>query len=278
MKLIGLSTGTDNQDYVGEVVGDQVRILASKDQFWSAPFDFTSKTPSSDNIHTAVDRAQVAEIPIVPPSARVLCIGLNYYAHAAEGGFAPPEHPTIFGRWTASLSTDNGPVPVPAREAGLDWEGEIAAYVGHTLRQASSEQAHEAILGYSTFNDLTARRAQKLTSQWTLGKNADRSGRMGPLVTADEAGDLRQGLRLQTRVNGAVVQDVCTSQMIFDVASLLAMISQTLTLHPGDVIATGTPEGVGYVRTPPWLLTDGDIVEVEVETLGVLRTAIGSGL
>jgi 2-keto-4-pentenoate hydratase/2-oxohepta-3-ene-1,7-dioic acid hydratase in catechol pathway len=155
--------------------------------------------------------------------------------------------------------------------AGLDWEGEVAAYVGDQLRDADSDTARTAVLGYSTFNDLTARKAQKLSAQWTLGKNGDRTGPMGPIVTADEVGDLREGLRLQTRVNGTVVQEAGTSDMIFELGEVLSLISHVFTLHPGVVIATGTPEGVGYVRTPPWLLGPGD---VEVERLGVLRTPV----
>ncbi|NKZ10837.1 fumarylacetoacetate hydrolase family protein [Mycolicibacterium septicum DSM 44393] len=208
-------------------------------------------------------------------SARVLCVGLNYRAHASEGGFVVPQQPTLFGRFTASLSVAGVAAPIPANEPGLDWEGEIAAYVGARLVDADAETARRAVLGYSTFLDLTARTAQKLSSQWTLGKNGDRSGPLGPLVTADEVGDLRDGLRLQTRVNGITVQDANTQDMIFEVGELLSLISRTLTLHPGDVIATGTPEGVGYVRNPPWFLVDGDVVEVEVDKLGVLRTPIG---
>lgn len=142
------------------------------------------------------------------------------------------------------------------------------------MRDADPDTARAAVLGYSTFNDLTARRAQKLTTQWTLGKNADHSGPMGPLVTADEVGDPRDGLRVRTRVNGTTVQDGNTRDMIFEIGEVLSLISRTFTLNPGDVIATGTPEGVGYVRTPPWLLAPGDVVEVEIDRLGTLRTPI----
>jgi 2-keto-4-pentenoate hydratase/2-oxohepta-3-ene-1,7-dioic acid hydratase in catechol pathway len=166
---------------------------------------------------------------------------------------------------------------VPANEDGLDWEGEVVAWVGAPLTDASPEQALASVLGYSTFNDLTARRAQRLTSQWTLGKNADRSGPLGPLIPAAEVGDLAKGLRLQTRVNGETVQDARTDQMIHTVGETLSLISHTLSVRPGDLLATGTPAGVGYARTPPWLLQPGDTVEVEVERLGVLRnTVVGS--
>jgi 2-keto-4-pentenoate hydratase/2-oxohepta-3-ene-1,7-dioic acid hydratase in catechol pathway len=207
----------------------------------------------------------------------VVCIGLNYLEHVAEGSYAAegvPPHPTLFARWTASLTVDGAQVPVPAGEDGLDWEGEVMAYVGQPLVDATPEEALAAVVGYSTFNDLTSRRAQKLTSQWILGKNGDRSGPLGPLVPATEVGDLREGLRVQTRVNGETVQDGATDQMVYTVGDTLSLISRTLTLHPGDLLATGTPSGVGYSRTPPWLLQPGDVVEVEVDRLGVLTTTV----
>jgi 2-keto-4-pentenoate hydratase/2-oxohepta-3-ene-1,7-dioic acid hydratase in catechol pathway len=172
------------------------------------------------------------------------------------------------------LTVGDVPVPVPANEPGLDWEGEVAAVVGERLSDVDAATAERAVLGHAVFNDLTARTAQKLTAQWTLGKNADRSGPMGPLVTVDESGPLSAGLRLTTRVGGEVVQEGDTRDLIFGVGEVLSLVSRTLTLEPGDVLVTGTPEGVGYVRTPPRFLRPGDVVEVEVERLGVLRTPI----
>jgi 2,4-didehydro-3-deoxy-L-rhamnonate hydrolase len=268
--LVGIRTG--RRVDVAVQLGDRVTPLAEVTDFY-ADLDTwlaTARTVAAGELATT----DVALAPPVPPSARVICVGHNYRAHAAEGGFTPLDHPTIFGRWVASLSVDGTPVPVPASEEGLDWEGEVAAVLGRHLTDADEPEAAAAVLGYATFNDLSARRAQWLTAQWTLGKNADRSGPMGPLVTADEVGDLRDGLRLRTRVNGEVVQDGNTRDMIFTVPDLLARISRTFTLNPGDVVVTGTPEGVGYVRNPPWLLQPGDVVEVEVERLGVLRTPI----
>ncbi|GAA3310518.1 hypothetical protein GCM10020295_77830 [Streptomyces cinereospinus] len=143
-----------------------------------------------------------------------------------------------------------------------------------TARRRLPEEALAAVVGYSAFNDLTSRRAQKLTSQWTLGKNGDRSGPIGPIVPAAEVGDLRQGLRLRTRVNGETMQDATTDQMIYPVGETLSLVSHTLTLRPGDLLATGTPAGVGYGRKPPRLLQPGDTVEVEVERLGVVRNTV----
>ncbi|MEV0614575.1 fumarylacetoacetate hydrolase family protein [Nonomuraea sp. NPDC050404] len=269
MKLAGVRLPGQDTVHVARLDGDEVMLLAEAATFWADPRGWLTKTDGR-----VISSNYVEFVPPVPPSARVICVGLNYRAHAAEGSFEVPEHPTLFGRWTASLSVGGVPVAVPSGEPGLDWEGEVAAYVAEPIRDADPDTALASVLGYSTFNDLTARRAQKLSTQWTLGKNADRSGPMGPIVTADEVGDLRDGLRVRTRVNGTVVQDGDTRDMIFSVGEVLSLISRTLTLNPGDVIATGTPDGVGYVRTPPWLLVPGDVVEVEIDHLGTLRTPV----
>jgi 2-keto-4-pentenoate hydratase/2-oxohepta-3-ene-1,7-dioic acid hydratase in catechol pathway len=253
--------------------GAEVTVLAGLEEFWADPAGLLASTPDGDTV--TADRVEF--VPPVLPGARVVCIGLNYLKHVAEGSFAGqdlPEHPTLFARWTQSLTVDGAEVPVPSTEDGLDWEGEVVAYVGSRLVDATPDEALAAVVGYSTFNDLTSRRAQKLTSQWILGKNGDRSGPLGPLVPAAEVGDLRDGLRVQTRVNGETVQDGRTDQMVYTVGDTLSLISHTFTLRPGDLLATGTPSGVGYARTPPWLLQPGDVVEVEVDRLGVLRNPV----
>lgn len=207
----------------------------------------------------------------------MICIGLNYRAHHAEGSFKEqkfPDHPTLFARWTRSLSVDGASIPVPSGERGLDWEGEIVAYVGSQLTDAGEDEALSAVVGYSTFNDVTSRIAQKLTSQWILGKNGDGSGPLGPLVPAAEVGDLGDGLHLRTRVNGEVVQDGNTADIVYTVGATLSLISRTFSLRPGDLLATGTPDGVGYTRNPEWLLHPGDTVEVEVDRLGTLTNHI----
>ena len=270
MKLVGVRQG--KRVSIGVLVGDAVAVIADVDAFYEDLPGCVARARLATR--GELPEASVVKAPPVPLSARVICVGLNYRAHAAEGKFEVPEHPTLFGRWTASLTVSGTPAPVNANERGLDWEGEVAAIVGERLTAVDPERAAAAVLGYAVFNDLTSRRAQKLTGQWTLGKNGDRSGPMGPIVTADEVGDLGAGLRIQTRVNGTVVQDGNTRDMVFTVGDLLSRISQTLTLNPGDVLVTGTPEGVGYVRNPPWYLQPGDTVEVEVERLGVVRTPI----
>jgi 2-keto-4-pentenoate hydratase/2-oxohepta-3-ene-1,7-dioic acid hydratase in catechol pathway len=253
--------------------GGQLTVLAPLEDFWADPAGFLSREPSGP----ALPVASVELVPPVLPGARVICIGLNYLEHVAEGTFRDqelPEHPTLFARWTQSLTVGGADIPVPSNEDGLDWEGEIVAWVGAPLADATPDEALAAVVGYSTFNDVTSRRAQKLTSQWILGKNGDRSGPLGPMVPAAEVGDLRDGLRVRTRVNGETVQDGRTDQMVYTVGDTLSLISHTFTLRPGDLLATGTPSGVGYARTPPWLLQPGDVVEVEVERLGTLRNTI----
>lgn len=274
MRIVGVRQN-DGSVVVGSLSdnGTEVTVLADLDAFWESPAAHLARHPSGPVL-------PVAAADLVPPvlrSARVVCVGLNYRDHVAEGSFKDqelPDLPTLFARWPASLSCDGSEIPVPSGEDGLDWEGEVMAWVGTTLVDATPEQALAAVVGYSTFNDVTSRRAQKQTSQWTIGKNGDRSGPIGPMVPVAEIGDLRDGLRIETRVNGEVVQHASTAQMIYGVGETLAHISRSFTINPGDLLATGTPSGVGYARTPPWLLQPGDVVEVEVERLGVLTNSI----
>ncbi|MHA6758103.1 fumarylacetoacetate hydrolase family protein [Streptacidiphilus sp. PAMC 29251] len=276
MKIVGVRRPRgDSGVEVAALAEDDVTVtvIASLADFWADPAAHLSRPATGPSLPVA----SIELVPPVLPDAQVFCIGLNYLEHAAEGSFRDqplPAYPSLFGRWPRSLSVDGATVTVPAGEDGLDWEGEVVAWIGAPLVEASPEEALAAVIGYSAFNDLTARRAQKLTSQWTLGKNATGSGALGPMVPATEVGDLKQGLRLRTRVNGETVQSARTDQMIHTVGETLSLISHTLTLHPGDLLATGTPAGVGYSRTPPRLLVPGDEVEVEVDLLGTVRNLV----
>jgi len=275
MRIVGIDRSGTGAIEVGTLSdnGQQVTVLAALRDFWADPAGYLDREPAGP----VLAASDVELVPPVLPEARVICIGLNYLKHVAEGSYRDqdlPVHPTLFARWSRSLTVDGAEVPVPADEDGLDWEGEIVAWVGAPLVDADPVEALSAVIGYSTFNDLTSRRAQKLTSQWILGKNGDKSGPLGPMVPADEVGDLRDGLRVQTRVNGTTVQDGTTDQMVYTVGDTLAHISRTFTVQPGDLLATGTPSGVGYARTPAWLLQPGDVVEVEVDRLGVLRNTV----
>jgi 2,4-diketo-3-deoxy-L-fuconate hydrolase len=221
-----------------------------------------------------LDRAGIVEAPAVPPSARVLCVGLNYRLHADEAGLQMPEHPAIFGRWTASLVVNGTPAPVPPGEPGWDWEVELAAVVGRPLKAADPATALAGVFGYAAFNDLSARAHQMHSRLWTVGKNADASGPISEIVTADETGDPAAGWRLTTVVNGETMQDGSTADMVFGVGELLAYLSEVITLQPGDVVVTGTPDGVGFKRTPPRYLVAGDSVTVAVENVGSVTTPI----
>lgn len=274
MRIVGIERARGKIDvaFVSEH-GNAFTVLADVYEFWNEPLFWLSREPSAYTM--PIERAVL--VPPVRPDAQVLCVGLNYRDHVAEGSFREqtlPECPTIFARWTRSLSVDRAALPVPGDEDGMDWEGEVVAWVGRTLVDASEAEALDAVIGYSAFNDLTARKAQKRTSQWSLGKNADCSGVLGPMVPSSEVGSLDAGLRLQTRVNGVVMQDASTRDMIHRLGPTLAHISRSLTLRPGDLLATGTPSGVGYARKPPRLLQPGDTVEVEIERLGTIRTPI----
>ncbi|MBF8184789.1 fumarylacetoacetate hydrolase family protein [Nonomuraea sp. K274] len=272
MRLIGYRTGKSIM--VARILDTgTVQPIAPVEEFWDDPFRWGADAVDGD----PVAREGLEIVPPVLPSARVICVGLNYAEHAAEGRWDPPKYPTVFARWTASLSTDGVPVAVPPGEQGLDWEAELVAIVGRPLYRAAEADTAGAVYGYAPFNDLTARRSQKLTTQWTLGKNADGSGPLGPIMTSDQVGPIDGGLRIEARVNGEVVQSDSTRSMIFSIDHLLSFLSQGMTLHPGDLIATGTPSGVGYVRNPPRFLTPGDLVEVEIERVGSVSTPVISG-
>ena len=272
MKLVGYRTAEGGG--IGRLDGESKLVpLGSMEQFWVDPARAISRSAEK-----GLDLAELSLVPPVPAAARVLCVGLNYPAHVAEGTFQRPTHPSVFGRWTRSLTVSGTPAPVPSGEQGLDWEGELVAVVGQTLKNVSALEALQAVFGYAAFNDLTARETQHRTTQWTVGKNADQSGPMSEIVTADEVGDPRDGLRIITCVNGEIMQDGNTADMIFSVGDILAYLSETMTLYPGDLVVTGTPNGVGYTRRPPRLLQPGDEVTVEIERVGSIRTPIVGAL
>lgn len=220
----------------------------------------------------------VAAIDLLPPfecSRKIICVGLNYVDHSVEVGFKVPDYPTVFPRFRSSLIGHNAPLIRPAASVQFDYEGEVALVLAKGGRYVQREDALNCVLGYSIFNDASVRDFQLRTPQWTIGKNFDGSGAFGPeLVTADELPAGCAGLSITTRLNGTVVQKANTDDLVFSVASLISDLSQTMTLEAGDVIVTGTPSGVGAGRKPPLWMKDGDVCEVEVERLGVLRNTV----
>jgi 2-keto-4-pentenoate hydratase/2-oxohepta-3-ene-1,7-dioic acid hydratase in catechol pathway len=217
---------------------------------------------------------EVRRLPPVPHPPKILCVGRNYAEHAREGGSEPPELPIFFGRFPHSLLGPGEPYVVPSVSPQVDFEGELAAVIGKRGHAILEAKALDHVAGYTIFNDISIRDFQRRTSQWMLGKNFDRSGPLGPaLVTRDEIPD-PQDLQLTVDVSGERMQEAHTGIMIFSVAHLVAYVSQALTLEPGDVIATGTPSGVGFARKPPRWLRAGDTVRVSITGLGVLETPI----
>jgi 2,4-didehydro-3-deoxy-L-rhamnonate hydrolase len=209
--------------------------------------------------------------PPVPDPEKILCLGLNYPEHAAEAELDIPPAPTFFAKFRNSLVGPTSPVILTAADHFIDYEGELAVVIGKRCKHVSEQEALAYVAGYTVCNDVSARVLQMQTGQWTAGKAIDTFLPMGPGIVL--AADMRdpQTLLLTTRVNGEVVQRENTSQMIFSVAATIAFLSSFMTLEPGDLIATGTPSGIGARRQPPLFLHPGDIVEVEIERIGMIR-------
>ncbi len=218
--------------------------------------------------------ANITWLPVIPNPDKILCIGLNYETHRRETGRSEVENPTVFGRFANSQTGHLANIIRPRVSKDLDFEGELAVIVGKPGRYISRAAAWDHIAGYACYNEGSVRDYQRHTHQFTPGKNFPETGAFGPwMVTPDEAGDLGP-LRLQTRLNGQVVQDATISQMIFDIPRQIEYCSSFTRLEPGDVIATGTPGGVGSRRTPPLWMKPGDVVEVEIDRIGLLRNGI----
>jgi acylpyruvate hydrolase len=222
-----------------------------------------------------MDNSNIYILPPVPRPSKIICVGLNYRDHSSETGFEQPSYPTIFARYASSLIGAGAPLLRPWGCTQFDYEGEIAAVIGVGGRHIPRDGALKHVAGYALFNDASARDYQFKTPQWTMGKNFDSTGAFGPeFVSVDELPDGCNGLKIETRLNGVTVQSASTTDMVFDVPTLIEVISTVMTLEPGDVIVTGTPAGVGMARTPPLFMQAGDRVEVEVEGIGVLANPI----
>lgn len=223
-----------------------------------------------------VPMAGVRLAPLVPEPGKTVCLGLNYFDHAKEGGREKPDYPWFFFRGASSLIAHGDAGVVPRVSSRFDYEAELAVVIGQRVpRHVKEANALQYVFGYSCFNDMSVRDYQKRTPQWTIGKNFDATGGFGPvLVTADELPPGATGLRIQGRLNGEVMQDANTTDMIFGVAETIALLAEVLTLEPGDVIVMGTPAGVGQARTPPVWMKAGDTYEVEIERVGLLSNPI----
>jgi len=213
--------------------------------------------------------------PPIPDPDKIICLGLNYKDHAAETGLKLPAAPILFPKYRNALIGANDDIIVPKAATGrMDYEVELAVVIGRRAREVAEEDALSYVAGYAAFNDVSARDLQMQTSQWMPGKAVDNFAPMGPgIVPARDIPD-PQELMLTTRVNGTQLQHASTREMIFGVATTIAFITSFMTLEPGDIIATGTPAGVGFARKPPIALQHGDIVEVEIEKIGMLRNKV----
>jgi acylpyruvate hydrolase len=224
-------------------------------------------TPADDPIPLADLRLR----PVVPHPSKVICVGLNYVAHIEETQREESDYPVLFTKFASTLAGPFDELALPPEPEAIDFEGELTIVIGAPVRRASKENALEAVAGFTVANDLSMRDYQYKTHQWLQGKAWDATTPVGPtLVTLDEAGD-GSGLTLRTTLNGEVVQESSTDLMIFDVATLIATVTEFASLQPGDLILTGTPSGVGYRREPKLLLSDGDLLVTEIEGIGRLE-------
>lgn len=267
--LIDGASVIDVQDAQPQVPSDlRQALLAGHDLVALAPAVLASSAPR-------MPLASLTLAPLVPEPGKIVCLGLNYFDHAKEGGRDKPEYPWFFFRGASSLLAPGAPALKPRVSEKLDYEAELAVVIGRRGKHVPKDKALDLVFGYACFNDVSVRDYQKRTPQWTIGKNFDATGGFGPmLVTADELPPGAEGLRIQGRLNGRVMQDANTRDMIWGVAETIALLTECLTLEPGDVIVMGTPAGVGQSQKPPVWMKAGDVFEVEIDGLGTLTNPI----
>jgi len=286
MRLFGFK-GPNGYEGVGALSkGDQdtfIDVCATDSQIPNSIQEIIQSQAHMDRVHAAIAnsnaiRGKLSTITYKAPIERpgkIVCMGLNYADHAKEGGNARPEYPSFFMRGPSSMTAHLSPIVRPKVSDKLDYEAELAFVVGKKARHLTLDNALDCVAGYSIFNDGSIRDYQRKTTQWTIGKNFDQTGAFGPwLVTPDELPPGCHGLNIQSRLNGQVMQNANTKDFLWGVAETIVLISECMTLEPGDVVITGTPAGVGYARTPPVFMKPGDICEIEIESIGVLRNTI----
>jgi len=276
MKIV--SYRRDGQVSYGQLEGDQVTDLPSQDP--QLPPALNDALPLLSGYVPAAGAAktfglsEVTVLPVIPNPQKIICIGVNYADHAAETGQAPPPHPTVFAKFANTLIASGDNIVLPAASTMPDYEGELGVVIGRAGRYISEQDALDHVAGYTAVNDVSARDFQGHTSQWTMGKSPDTFAPMGlALATSDEVPDPQQ-LELRTTVSGEVLQQASTADMVFTVRQLIAYLSLTMTLLPGDVIATGTPSGVGVARDPQRFLRPGDTVTISIDGVTELTNPV----
>ena len=223
----------------------------------------------------AIVKGRVNYLPPIANPGKIICVGLNYGDHAAEANLTPPDYPVLFLRTAASFVGHRQPLIRPKASRHFDYEAELVVVIGKPGRRIAKSRALDHVAGYTIANEGSVRDFQMRTSQWTIGKNFDRSGALGPeIVTPDELPKGAKGLKIECRLNGKALQSSTTGAMIFDVASLIKEASAIFALEPGDIFVTGTPAGVGFVRKPPIFMKPGDTCEIEIEGIGVLSNPV----
>jgi 2-keto-4-pentenoate hydratase/2-oxohepta-3-ene-1,7-dioic acid hydratase in catechol pathway len=282
MRLINFRNGNGAVN-MGAVTGDGVinlteaglpnsidALLAGRQTAWAQAIAAVSSGQAT---------LKLSSLTLLPPvlnPSKAIAVGLNYVDHAAESPYKDaPKYPVLFQRFPSSWVAHDQPLVKPKVSDDFDYEGEVAVIIGKPGRYISKDDALSHVAGYSIFNDGSIRDYQFKSHQWMMGKNFDATASFGPVfVSADELPAGAVGLQLQTRLNGEILQDANTRDMIFDVATVVSVCSEVFELQPGDIIISGTPAGVGFARKPPIFMKQGDVVEVEVEGLGVLRNAV----
>jgi acylpyruvate hydrolase len=259
------------RSYAARVEGDEALLLDAADV--GELLRQLGGTEGLDRVNP-VDRvawADVTVLPVVPRPDKVMCIGQNYQAHIAEVGATTPEYPTVFAKYRGALIGHGNPIMIPAISERLDWEVELVAVIGRTVRNAGADEAAAAIAGYTVGNDISARDLQGRTSQWLQGKTCEATTPVGPWLTTADVTGVEPDLAISCAIDGVVRQSSRTSDMLFKPVHLVSYLSQVITLEPGDLIFTGTPAGVGQGLKPPVFLSDGQVVVSTIERIGTLE-------
>ena len=274
-KRVGVLMAVDSQEFV-DLAATEATLPTSLLDLIATPGAMERAKQAAHSAGAVVQSLKnVRFIPLIDRPSKIVCLGLNYADHAAEGGHARPEYPSFFMRGPSSLVGHLEPLVRPKVSDKFDFEAELAFVVGKSARHLTAANALEHVAGYSVFNDGSLRDYQRKSTQWTIGKNFDATGGFGPwLVTPDELPSGADGLRIQSRLNGQIMQDANTKSFLWGVVETLVLITECMTLEPGDVVITGTPAGVGYARKPPVFMKHGDTMEVEIEGVGLLSNPV----
>jgi acylpyruvate hydrolase len=274
VRLVTVRTGDGTA--AARVEGDRLVVLPYRDvgDLLAAGEDWASRA-SVDGPQQEWTKTDLA--PVVPHPSKVFCVGLNYLRHVQEGGREVPSHPSLFAKFAEALTGPYDQITLPAASERVDWEAELVAVIGRSIRDATEQEAANAIAGFAVGNDVSMRDWQRRTTQWLQGKTWEGCSPVGPaLVTVDELGSARPDLAITCTVDGETMQDARTSDLLFDAVHVVAYVSKVLSLCPGDLIFTGTPEGVGDARNPPIYIQPGQTVTTRIEGLGELANTFVS--